>query len=365
MKNDQDSPPLRLLREYSQALPCAWRQLAQMREGRGKDLPWWPDWCYVPIAGAVSVVTEGAPLPFGPAEAAKMIAHPPAVVAALAAWRMTKGIYRFDPILRKEVANMPLDGALPAQVFLSLPEWCIYVETPGMAFPAIRRDMSRVDGFFVHLEHDTTHVRTELRFVFLLPDAAAHGFPPVFVLPLHLGDWSVQEAVWRTFQAAQVDLEHGTPEEQRELAADMAAAIVPFVNLVLYICSANADFGAERPIHPSHRRPAGKKKKLVAAEQVRTWDVGIRLGPALQRARSAESAPAAEVSASGGESGRASPRPHWRRGHWHHYWTGPRTHPEERKLILHWLPPIPVGIQEFDAPTPAVVRRVTRSPKEE
>lgn len=360
MENTQDSPPLLLLREYSQELPRAWRELARMREDRGKGLPWWPDWCYVPIAAAVSLVTDGAPPPFGPAEAAKMIAHPPAIVAALAAWRLTKGIYRFDPTLRNEVAGMPLDGVLPAQVFLSLPEWCIWIETPGMAFPALRHDINKVDGFFVHLDYNITHNRAELRFTFHFPDAPVQGFPPWVPFPLHLGDWSVQEAVWRTFQAAQVDLEHGTPDEQREFAADMAVAMVPFINLVLYICSTNADFGAERPIHPSHRAPAGKKKKLVAAEQVRTWDVGIRLGPALQRARSAESAPAAEASASGGEAGRASPRPHWRRGHWHHYWIGPRSRPQERKIILHWLPPIPVGIQEFDTPTPAVVRRITK-----
>jgi hypothetical protein len=44
----------------------------------------------------------------------------------------------------------------------------------------------------------------------------------------------------------------------------------------------------------------------------------------------------------------ASPRPHYRRAHWHHFWTGPRNVPGERKLILKWLPPIPVGIQDLD-----------------
>ncbi len=355
---NQDLPPLVLLREYSRDLPRAWRQLADMRERRGKDLPWWPDWCYVPIAGAIAVVTEGAPLPLGPAEKAKMLAHPPAIVAALAAWRMTKGIYRFDPTLLEEVANMPLDGNLPAQVFLSLPEWCVYIETPGLVFRAVRHDISRVDGFFAHLEYDVNHNRSELRLVLYMPDAGAQGFTPWLPFPVHLGEWSVEEAVRRTFRAAQVDVWPLTPDEEGETVAGMAAAITPFINLVLYICSANADFGDERPTHPSQRPPADKKKKLVAAEQPRIWDVGIRLGPALRRAQTTTSSSPTATERS--QTSRASPRPHWRRGHWHHYWTGPRSKPEERKLIVHWLPPIPVGIPEFDAPTPAVIRKIVR-----
>ncbi|EMO24671.1 hypothetical protein LEP1GSC170_1243 [Leptospira interrogans serovar Bataviae str. HAI135] len=34
--------------------------------------------------------------------------------------------------------------------------------------------------------------------------------------------------------------------------------------------------------------------------------------------------------------------PHIRRAHWHHFWAGSN---EERKLILRWLPPIPVNFE--------------------
>lgn len=121
-------------------------------------------------------------------------------------------------------------------------------------------------------------------------------------------------------------------------------------------------------MHPSRRAPSGKKKKLVAADRIRTWDVGIRLGPALRKAlagRKQSPGPSPSSTEQSAQPGRPSLRPHWRRGHWHHYWTGPRSQPTERKIILHWLPPIPVGISEFNAPpTPAVVRRVVKSIKE-
>ena len=31
--------------------------------------------------------------------------------------------------------------------------------------------------------------------------------------------------------------------------------------------------------------------------------------------------------------------PHSRRGHWHHFWTGAKDKPEERKLVLKWVAP--------------------------
>jgi hypothetical protein len=40
-------------------------------------------------------------------------------------------------------------------------------------------------------------------------------------------------------------------------------------------------------------------------------------------------------------------RPHIRRAHWHHYWIGPRAAPaEERELVVRWLPPILVNVEE-------------------
>ena len=39
---------------------------------------------------------------------------------------------------------------------------------------------------------------------------------------------------------------------------------------------------------------------------------------------------------------RAKPRPHWRRAHWHTFWTGPLN--GERIAQVKWLPPIAVGL---------------------
>ena len=361
---DQQLPPLLLLRQYSQAFPRAWRQIAEMRQQRGKSLPWWPDWCYAPISASAAVVTGGASK-IGPAEIATAKEYPPAVMAGLAAWRITKGVYRFDDTLRQEIADMPLEGDLPAEIFYSLPEWCIYVETPGMTLPFIRRDVNIVEGFFAFLEYDLKDGRSELRLNFYMPDSIGLSGSRCYPQPLHLGKWTVAQAVRKVFQAIQMDVDPPLPaDEQQEFYAETAAGLTPFINMVLYICSLNADFGGERPAHPS-RRPASKKGKIFAANEVRTWEVGIRVGPALRQALAAEqpsSQPSKEASLPG--RSHASPRPHYRRAHWHHYWTGPKSNPVERKLILKWLPPIPVGIPEFDDVNnmPAVIRPIKKGP---
>ena len=40
---------------------------------------------------------------------------------------------------------------------------------------------------------------------------------------------------------------------------------------------------------------------------------------------------------------RQSPRPHWRRAHWHAFRIGPRDDPAKRTKIMRWLDPIHVG----------------------
>jgi hypothetical protein len=61
---------------------------------RGRDLPQWPDWCFLPLRHAQAIVTCGSkrPPPY----------EPPfhrGILGALAAWRVSQGIYRFDRTL--------------------------------------------------------------------------------------------------------------------------------------------------------------------------------------------------------------------------------------------------------------------------
>ena len=55
-------PPLLLLKQVSADYPKAWSDMAMFHADNGeKGLPSWPDWCYAPIAAAISVATENLP----------------------------------------------------------------------------------------------------------------------------------------------------------------------------------------------------------------------------------------------------------------------------------------------------------------
>jgi hypothetical protein len=158
-------------------------QVDHLRAGKGGDLPDWPDWCFVPFAGWHALATRDAT----PETYFDRIGDV-AVLGALAPWRYTQGIYRFDPDLLEALTSTPLDNILPAGVFLRLPQWSIYIELPaGYAWQG-----NALYGFWASLEWDAgAHQgRHELR---LLMDTAAGLNAGI----LHLGPWTVIEAMRR------------------------------------------------------------------------------------------------------------------------------------------------------------------------
>jgi len=334
-----------------QLYPTAWRYIDQFRADRGTHgLPTWPQWCFVPIGATQAVVAQdagidgrmlGAMYPERIADAARL--------AALAAWRVTQGIYRFDPAVYEAVCRTPVTGDIPHDVLYRLPEWCIYVETPGLQWLG-----SPMHGVWAHLEHDVHTSRPELR---LLADSDAALAP----MALHLGPWPLSESIDRAVATAatQSRAHHGPDISGRApgISALLAGNIEPIVSLLLYICSQAGEIGdgIKRPGNPEPKRTK-RGWKLFAAEKANTWDVGLRMGAALRRAYQAEQT---------GQAGEASsPRPHIRRAHWHGYWLGPKKLADgsdapaiARRFDLRWQPPIAVGV-DGDVELPAVIRPV-------
>lgn len=302
--------------------PNAWAQSDIFRADRGTDIPDWPQWCYLPIAGWYAIASGGGNNRL-PLAAVGEVGR----LAALGAWRVTQGVYRFDPELYAAIIDTPVDGDLPHDVLYRLPEWCVYIETPGMQWFD-----KPLYGFFAHLESDANNGRVELR---LLIDAEA-GLTP---LPLHLGSWSLAESIRRTLDIASIQAMGAGTQLPSGSAKPIAEAVEPLVSLLLYLCSQNAEIGdgSRLPANPSPKKTK-RGLRTFAPDKPVTWDVGVRLGAALRKARTS--------SADGGGT-HTGPLPHVRRAHWHGYWTGPRT--GERKLTLKWLPPIPVNLESPDS----------------
>ena len=307
--------------------PNIWRQVDEFRAMRGREgLGNWPDWCFLPIAGYHAIVSGGGNnrVPF---DRISDVAR----LAALGAWRVTQGIYRFDEDLYEAIVSTELKGDIPADLLTRLPAWCVYIELQAAA---------GVHGFFAHLESDMNSGEMELR---LLIDADNALLP----VPLHLGQWDLVTALEKTAsESSKQALRHGLPTLGS--LADLASNIAPMVSLLLYLCSEHADY-----IRPEPPRPKRTKRgeRLFPPDSPTTWDVGLRIGAALRRAHDA----APEESA--GSGAHARPRAHIRRAHWHTFWTGPRD--GNRIARVKWLPPIPVNVDD-QGELPATVVPVKR-----
>lgn len=337
-------------RTHLQALSArythAWQYCERFRENAD-----WPEWCFLPMPG------------WAAAQAACVGRHPSrtaldssavldtAKLAALGAWRMTQGIYRFDAGVYSAVAETPMERDIPADVLTRMPEWCIYVETPGHRYRGLD-----VAGAWVHLDHGTRTGQTKLRLLVDtgpgLEDLIPLGAPLVGTLQR-----SIDEAV--TLSALQLG-HHGQamPDIRRE-GAEIVSTLGPIVSLVLYVCSAGADITQRgKPLRPGNPEPQRTRRhgtKLFPAAGPREWDVGVRMGAALRAAYAAESGEGRE---------HQGPRGHIRRAHWHGFRTGALKREDgsaiaaaDRPLEVRWMPPIPVNLPDVDS-LPATVRPV-------
>lgn len=335
----------RVLDAVAHRYPGAWATFDRFRRARGPGFEW-PDWCYMPIAGGYAVVSGGGdrrvPLPH---------AHHPAIVTALGAWRMTQGIYRFDPALLPALLETPLDGDIPVEHLQRLPEWCVYIE---LEQAGIREGLH---GAWMHMEYDVNGGTAELRAVLDCARDPRQPFAVDGLQPLALPlAGSIEESLAALDRSAQQQAQRVglawsglTPEDIRQARS----LIEPLLSLALYLCADPDLTRRGRPDVPRKPEPVRSRGQWVLhpASGPLEWDVGVRIGAALRAAYQRE-----QTGGDAAPTGRQV-RPHIRRAHWHSYWLGPRD--GERRRELRWLPPIEVAIGDVDrSDLPAVIHRV-------
>lgn len=294
------------------------------RASRGKDLPKWPDWCFLPMAAWYSMVSASNGVNILPPHLVGDVSR----LSAIGSWRYSQGIYQIDPDLITALSQSTVKGSIPSEVLHRLPEWCVYVETPDQQWFG-----DTMYGFWAHLEWDVTTKRTELRFLL----NCQNNLTPI---PLHIGPWTVTEAVDRAVSEA---TKHAlaaniTLPSSADAVQQMSASINPLVSILLYLCSEEPEIDDLRQpgIHPERAKPKKTKRgwRLFAAEKPRTWLVGSDIGDNLRKAYSEQPT----------DTQNRTVKPHLRRGHWHGFWTGPRD--SDRKFIYRWLSPLVVGSQD-------------------
>ena len=272
------------------------------------------------------------------------------------AWRMTQGIYRFDPVLYKALIDTPLSGDIPAGILTQMPEWCVYIETPDLWVPATPGfDAAPIRGVWVR--HDIGGSDEAILVITPDTDTGDQLIPSCQYLQLGVGslDNSLRSAL-----AEYVKDGISFDQPENEVIAGLSSWLRPVLNLLLYLC-ADVEFTRRgklgQPVNPEPTRTRRAGLQLFPVSSPTEWDVGVRLGAALRAAYQA-----AQIGSAGGMHN--SPRGHIRCAHWHGFRSGPRKREDgteipldARKFDLKWLPPIPINVGDIDA-LPAVVKPV-------
>ena len=228
----------------------------------------------MPVALFVKILSKGLPIP---AAEHYRACHAPCGAGCVAG---DAGDLQVRPIHFRALWNTPVTGDIPTDVLYCLPEWCVFIPTPGKTWQG-----NRLNGFFVHLDRNHEMRRTELRLV--LDVTLPNGDNMKVSLPIIMGRGGVAESLASTLQwSAQPD-PLATPMTEQERATAMNE-VPSLVSLVLYLCSQNAEIresgGGDRlPAYPEPKKTK-KGPRLFPPDRPTHWEVGYRLGAALRRA---------------------------------------------------------------------------------
>lgn len=347
MRSDSHPARERLLMA-GRAIPGVWDKMAELRTAHPPE-----NHCaYISEAAAAEAVLAAGAEHHGPQWIQGLRGLGPLGITrlvqpytTLGAWRMTQGIYRIDPTLYAALIDTPLAGDLPAQVLMRLPEWCIYVETPGLPIAGVDGSTYTARGMWARCYEDA-----DAQVLVVAIDVPEAETLECQHIPLGRSlTESLQELVrdWRNSGVH-------TPTEA-ELGTALGY-IAPAINLLLYLCSTVDIAGTGQPGNPTPTRTK-RGPKLFPAATPRAWDVGVRMGSALRAAYAA-------VDAGGAHGQGSTVRGHVRRAHWHGFRSGPRLRADgsaipadARRFELRWLPPIPVNLPDLDT-MPSVIRPV-------
>lgn len=368
----------------------------------GGDGPWQP-WCYLPvniINGILGHIFEGE---YSMEDIETRMTYPARLLTAACAWRMTKGVYVFDPEVLTALIETRADEEPPDEMFLRLPEWCPYLVTPGLeTLPGIA-----LHGFFAYVD-DRGHggrkeYGPELNFELIIDPVNSTNDEHLFLLGgadpsvlieasreldpsrdlrerilevcrsrefIHshtnvpLGAGSFLAATTRHLQGIMAnpssrwaELGADAPKDvQDEVLQYFAQVHAKLGSLLLYLVSDRADLSAGtgnamQAVVATERRGL----RTFQARQIKQWEVGYRIGAQIRAYELA-------AQANGASGDGAGMRPHVRKAHWHSFWLGPRDKPEMRRKRVRWLPPIPVNVEGSESLVPTVHKVVTDGP---
>lgn len=329
--NREKCIPLELTNALTKRYPGCWDNVEMLRQDRGVEVPDWDiDVCYIPIAGTIAITTNGEPgvdfLLNNPDRVADA-----SLMAAIAPWRIYKQIFEFAPETERLLYAQADDCKIPIDVLRNLPYPSIYIVT---------KEIERMDGFFVHIEHDVNSGRMELRMTIVFD-----GGDTVFPMPIHLMEGGtlsdgIEEAQKESRRVLQEFNTNDIIRKKHEIFDTFFyeyayGVLSPLMQLVLYICAQNKEVSVDERQEKIVRIPKSKDEIKDRYREVRKYNVGEQTARKIRGIYGNQNGVQFTYLKDDGFVG-GTKRPHVRRGHWHHFWAGKA---EDKRLILKWLPP--------------------------
>lgn len=338
--------PLEILKETSIKFPTAWKEMEMLHNGNGVgSIPAWPEWCYCPMAGAMAVASKqlGTYARGAYPERLNMVTWAQKIMV-LAPWRLSKEVFVLDPEIETLLTEETDDTDIPSEILLRLPYPAFYVQTNNLTYCK-----NKLHGFFVCLEYDTNDNSAELRLLMVYQNGTTNSYP------IHIGEKSVFDAVYKANAEGLSNLPGDTRIlkdiiNQKNVVQGLATDLKKILNIVLYLLSQNAEIAPDPEQETITKRGKTVKDKY---SEIRKWDVGYRIGTSIRMSRVSNVPDSTKE-----HSEHHSPRPHIRRAHWHHFWTGSKKDESSRKLVLKWLPPMTIAANKEDDNSPLVIHKV-------
>ena len=255
-------PPDKWIREVNRRYPNLWTDLRKVYENPSKMirpnsggielLQSVPDWCIMPTFFPFLVITDKYGELFYMTHMDELM-----TLGSTYIWRCSKGIYRFAPEIYQALISQPLTGDLPMECLHHLPEWAVYVETPGLSY-----ERHPMEGFIAHLDYNLFSRSTDLQFAMFLKGREE---PRMVALPF--GDGSLLDAMERVDQLDNMftdDIHRvryvGTRDEYKATFTAMLCCSCCFICAVMSLISRRSS------IHRKEERSPAASEHLESQE---------------------------------------------------------------------------------------------------
>lgn len=336
--------PLKMLRALTTQYPIVWKEMEEFHDMNGTaSSVSWPEWCYAPIEAALTVVSDGHDLSRLSMNEVSAVVTCAQLVSVLAPWRLSKEVYVINEDIKDLLFEQKDDIDIPVDILMHLPYQCFYVELHNTYF-----DNEKIHGFFVSLDYNVKLHERDLKLTFLSENGDS------FTYPIDLDAGTIENSIKKLNEQL---AEHAKGNKKLEKYAEADPAkdeetitfIKQVMQVVLYILAQNAEIAPDE-----EQATVTKRGKVIKDKysEIRKWDVGERIGATIRQQKMKASDSDSEPTTHN------SPRPHMRRGHWHHFWTGPKNEPENRLLVLRWLSPMVIAADLEIEDAPVVFHKV-------